>query len=243
MLALRCPVSSAFHPEVRVTSCAPGPRPPCRRACYWSLPLLDALAAVGLATADSPTRPLRLPPPLPPRKPLPPLPRPSTTRTRPSAERLAYQFTKGQTFAYQVEFLTEHGHKTERYAGTPVYTVAAVDPKTGEAHLSAVGKLSYSVRLRGQESYKVQPGNDVWLASYVKVGPQGQLGGKKDRNVVRLHGYLHLFAKPTELIFVSLPRAVGAASRRTSTGMLWEQASADPSSPGALINPMRHHTV
>jgi hypothetical protein len=201
------------------------------RACVWSFVL--QLAVTGSVQADGPTGQLgskSLPklPPLPPSKSSPRLPTRSSAKESP--DRLAYKLTQGQIVGYRIDIQADFADKVERFYGTPVFTVHSI-LKDGTAELAAVGRLALSTRSRSKGDLMPQPGNDVWLRSYLKVPPNGPSSAKDELNVKRLPGELHLFTKPSHLVFVELPKRVGNQSRWEGTSSLFETRT------GSLLGP------
>jgi hypothetical protein len=201
------------------------------RACFWSV-VLQLAVADGIQ-ADGPAGQLgskSLPklPPLPPSKSSPRFPTRSSAKESP--DRLTYKLTQGQTVGYRIDIQADFADKVERFYGTPVFTVHSI-LKDGTAELAAVGRLTLSSRSRSKQEFTAQPGNDVWLRSYLKVPPNGPSSAKDDLNVKRLPGELHLFTKPSHLVFVELPKRVGNQSSWEGTASLFETRT------GGLLGP------
>lgn len=169
---------------------------PCRTRVFG---VVVTLLAAGSAAAGGPQKPLPKLPPLPAPKSAPrPTPRTLPDRaTQRAQQRLEYKFTPGQTFAYRMEIRSESPDRAERFTGTPVVKVHSI-LKDGTAELGVVGRLSRSGK----------PGDDVWLSSFLKVPPNGPSHGKDDLNAKRLPGELHLFTKPSQLLFMHIPKSV-----------------------------------
>jgi hypothetical protein len=131
---------------------------------------------------------------------------------------ISYHFAPGQTFGYSVTIDVEGPNQSERFAGTPVFSVKSVDSRHG-AELFAVAKLSCTARLRSSEGDGEQSKRAFWIGSVVKVSASGTVGGKADYNDAALPDFLTTLVKPKELIFTELP--VSATGSHTKEGPAW----------------------
>ncbi|MGE3820195.1 MAG: hypothetical protein AB7I30_12315 [Isosphaeraceae bacterium] len=156
----------------------------------------------------------------------PPLAGPSADRKAP----LRYRFARGDVFAYRydLEFWIEGASTRHRYSGTPYGSVELVED--GVAEIFLIGKLEGSIVRAAGES--PDPSKSIWLASWLRIGPQGVVGGKKDLGEDALPpAFETLRIRPRELLFPSIPDSLPGARGSTESATLFSNK------PSALALP------
>ena len=75
---------------------------------------------------------------------------------------LFHRFRTGQVFGYRVEIEIPGNSQTERFVGSPIFTVYAVDEE-GCAEMFVNGKLENSLRRHQTGSEDANTNRDVWI--------------------------------------------------------------------------------
>jgi hypothetical protein len=138
------------------------------------------------------------------------------------AERPWYRLAPGQTFGYRVDILVERSSRSERYYGTPVFSVTSVEPKTGLASLFAIGRLTYFTKGRDGEEYAARKGGAVWVAPRFRLDRRtGLVDGGEDHNTRALPDGLPALAGLWQLLFAELPGGSTGSSVGGGDAFLW----------------------
>lgn len=158
---------------------------------------------------------------------------PTTTRRNPSAsvksrvddsaragEALSYRFAAGKTFGYAIDIRIKRAYKSERFSGTPIFSVRSVD-QDGNAVVFAIGKFKCTSLLTGSDEEQERPSRTVWLGSVLKVSPSGKVSGKEDYKQTVLPVFLTTLIKPRELFFPELTASISGVRSQESKSSLW----------------------
>ncbi len=135
---------------------------------------------------------------------------------------LRYHFTVGQTFAYRLEILHDHGDAQECFIGTPIFTVKSVDKggRTDKAELAAIGRILYGTKSRDDKDFNQQGGQGLWLSTRIVVDTSAHnVGGKKDLTVSTLPQSLFGTVPLKEFFFIELPDKAGQKVGQSGSAM------------------------